>query len=122
MCWPARAAVAGISLIALSDAAMRSDGEADASARPGARLERVIGRQIRRDRGRAAARYAAPRISLMARGGLAAAGGTGDAAWNSRGAAAKCSCAAAGFGNSGLGCGGIATRGGGCRLAVADAA
>ena len=43
-------AAAGISLIALSDAAMRSDGEDSRAGRPGARLERMIRRQFRRDR------------------------------------------------------------------------
>ena len=49
----------------------------------------------------------------MARGGRgAAAAACGAAAWNSRGAATKCSCAA-GFGNSGMGCGASACGGAG---------
>ncbi len=48
----------------------------------------------------------------MARGITAAAAGIGGGAvWNSRGAAAKCACAAAGFGNSGFGAGAVATSG-----------
>ena len=47
------------------------------------------------------------RISLIARGGIGGATCADAvwAVWNSRGAAEKCSCAAAGFGNSGLGWG-----------------
>ena len=47
----------------------------------------------------------------MARGGIGAtAGAGGGTAWNSRGALAKGSWSAAGLGNSGFGCGGIATH------------
>ena len=100
---------------------MRSDGEASAAGRPRARLERMIGRQIRLDRGRAAGACGS-RISLIARGatdgcsrhrrrhGLEFARRGGE----------MFGCAAAGFGNSGFGCGGIATaRRGGLRRPVA---
>ena len=85
----------------------------------------MIGRQIRRDRG---ARRRGMRLENFADGARRDGGGGigGCTAWNSRGAAAKCSCAAAGLGNSGLACGGIATRGaaacGGLRRGAAAAA
>ena len=43
-------AAAGILLMAFSEAAMRSDGEATRAGRPRARFKRVIGRQVRGNR------------------------------------------------------------------------
>jgi len=90
-------ALGEIPLIAFSEAAMRSDGEAARAAGLVPGSSGMIVRQFRLDSGARRRRVRLPEFPLMARAAAAAGGCT---ARNSRGAAAKCACAAAGFGNS----------------------
>ena len=103
-------AAAGILLIALSDAAIRSEGEA---ARPDGRVPGSSG-WSGGNSGAIAARAGdacGSRISLMVRG-TAAGVSSAAAAWKSRGAATNVSCADNGGGASGLACVAIAIRAG----------